>query len=179
MVPAINHTDKEAHDAGLAPPRASPFCQLSPIETPAWFMGRSPALLGRLLPCAWSSSLVPFLFVCKQWSHLNAKQPLENKRFFIFHSKVKEYPNNLALPKIWEVYRHTFKNRPHLVKSQFSRRSCESLSLRSFLKQLSFCRFYYVFVCFALFDWKLIINILHVPFIFGVLFFLKKLINLV
>ena len=121
-------------------------------DTPVWFTGSSPALLGCLLPCAWSSSLVPFLFVCKQWSHLNAKQPLENKFFFfVFHSKVKEYPNNLALPEIWEVYRHS---RTGLIwLNLFSRRSCECLSLRSFFKQLSFCCFYYVFVCLFYFIW--------------------------
>lgn len=140
-------------------------------DTPVWFIGSSPALFGSWLPCVWSSLLVPFLFVCKQWSHLNAKQPLENKHCFIFHAKVKEYPNNLALPEIWEVYRHS---RTDLIWLNLNSQGDHVSFTEIFLETAQFpllllCIF--LFVCFALFDWKLIINIIHVPFIFGVLFF--------
>ena len=102
MVSVINHTDKEAHDTGLVPPRASPFYQLSPIEThqcdlqeallPSWAVYSPVHGVLRWFPFSLCASSGHILMQSNLWKI--------NFFFFVFHSKVKEYPNNLALPEI-------------------------------------------------------------------------------
>lgn len=104
MVPVSNHTDKEARDTALL----SQSITILPADAPSGHTSGDleEALLLSLVVYFSAHGVFHWhtfskiFFVCKQWSHLNAKQPLENKHFFMLHLKVKEFPSNLALPEV-------------------------------------------------------------------------------
>lgn len=94
------------------PPRASPFGQLKPHQETLTVIYKkvscSPWQFTPLHVGFFAGGRLSFkiLFVSKQRSHLNTKQPLEDKHFFIFHLRIEEFPSNLAWPEVWEVWKH-------------------------------------------------------------------------
>lgn len=109
ILPVVHHANKAACDTDC-PSRTSPFYQLKPRQE----MPMGIDLLTTLVRVVYSTYLgffagatvsFTFFFVCKQCSHVN-KAVFGRETLFIFHLKIKEFPNNLTLSEVLEVWKH-------------------------------------------------------------------------
>lgn len=184
ILPVVHHANKAARDTDC-PSRTSPFYQLKPRqETPMVIY-----LLTTLVWVVYSTYLgffagatvsFTFFFVCKQCqqtsTHVN-KAAFGREILFIFHLKIKEFPNNLTLPEVLEVWQHARTSLiwPNLSSQEILWVSFAEIFLRLSWKNTRVSTAFIIFLNFI--RLKILINVIHIPFVFRILLLTRHLMS--